>query len=104
MLLVRAELADLFDNRFQQGLGRLIPMALEGVNQPLLAEFLARFVERFGDAIGVERQRIAGEEMAFSNGAIPILEEHPTTVAVEPRRSREPSARRSRAARCPQLA
>src|SRR5579863_7132681 len=44
-------------------------------NQALLAELLFRTVERFGDAVGVERERVSWKQAPFANRAIPFLEE-----------------------------
>ena len=44
-------------------------------SQTLLAEFLARFVERFGDSIGIDCQGIAWAETTLANLAIPAAEQ-----------------------------
>ena len=75
MLFVGGELADVGDDVFEQGLGRLCAMAAEGVDQAGFAEFVAGFVEGFGDAVGVEDERVAGVDGAFANFAIPFFED-----------------------------
>src|SRR5438445_9882576 len=49
-------------------------MALEGFDEALLAELFIGGIVGFGDAVGVEGEGIARAEAAFSNFAIPILE------------------------------
>src|SRR5438067_6005 len=62
-------------NRGQQFLRRQFTMPPQGLNQSFFSKFLSVRVERFGDAVGVERERVAGEEMTFADRAIPVLEE-----------------------------
>src|SRR4051795_3240199 len=50
-------------------------MAAERCNQTLFSEFFSCVIERFGYAVGVEREGVAGGEPAFANRAIPIFEE-----------------------------
>src|SRR6266571_840663 len=49
-------------------------MALQNFDKALLAELVVVRVVGFGDAVGVESEGIAWEKLAFSNFAIPILE------------------------------
>src|SRR5690242_10008770 len=44
-------------------------------NQAPFAEFLVYIVERFGDTVGVECQRVPREQLAFVYRAIPFFEE-----------------------------
>ena len=48
-------------------------MAPQGLDQALVSEFLSRVVERFSDAVGVERKRVSRAEQAFVDQAIPGL-------------------------------
>src|SRR5437870_10653007 len=50
-------------------------MALESFDEALLAELLVSGIVGFGDAVGVEGEGVARAEAAFSNFAIPILED-----------------------------
>ena len=59
-LLVRTELANLFDQGSQQALRRQIPIPPQRFYQAGFAEFFAFRVEGFGDAVGVEREGVAG--------------------------------------------
>src|SRR6266704_6109524 len=49
-------------------------MALQNFDKALLAELVVVRVVAFGDAVGVESEGITWEKLAFSNFAIPILE------------------------------
>ena len=74
MLFVGGELADVGDDVFEEGLGGLGAMAAEGFDQAGFAEFVAGFVEGFGDAVGVEGESVAGVEGALADFAIPFFE------------------------------
>src|SRR6478672_6229484 len=50
-------------------------MPVQRVQEALFSEFLARLVERFDDAVGIERERVARRELTFGNGTIPFFEE-----------------------------
>jgi len=50
-------------------------MPLQGFDQALFSEFLIRRVVRFGYAVGVKRERVSWMKLAFSNFAIPFLED-----------------------------
>src|SRR5712664_602714 len=50
-------------------------MALQGFDEALFAEFFVGGVVGFGDAVGVEGERVPWVKLAFSNFAIPILED-----------------------------
>src|SRR6266404_4392333 len=49
-------------------------MAAEGVEEARLAEFFTVVIERFGDAVGVEGENIAGREVTFADFAVPLFE------------------------------
>src|SRR5260370_41351421 len=49
-------------------------MTLQGFDEALFAELFVCGVVGFGDAIGVEGEGVAWAKLAFSNFAIPILE------------------------------
>jgi len=74
VLFAWAELADVVDDRVEKGLGGLGAMAAEGFDQAVFAEFVAIFVEGFGDAVRIEGQGVAGAERAFVYFAIPLFE------------------------------
>jgi len=74
VLFAWAELADVVDDRVEKGLGGLGAMAAEGFDQAVFAEFVAIFVEGFGDAVRIEGQGVAGAERAFAYFAIPLFE------------------------------
>src|SRR6266568_2123807 len=50
-------------------------MLSQRFDQALFSEFFSAIVERFGDAVGVERECVSWEELAFPNRAIPFFEE-----------------------------
>lgn len=74
MLFAGGELADVGDNVFEKGLGRLGAMAAEGIDEAGFAELVAGFVEGFGDAVGVERESVARVKRALADFAIPFFE------------------------------
>jgi len=75
VLLVRAEAVDVLDDAGHGGLRGGMAVAGEGLNEAVFAELFAGGVGGFGDAIGVERESVAAAEMAFADGAIPVLED-----------------------------
>ena len=75
MLFPRAELLNFSYNRSDQGLGRDVTIALDCLNQPILAEFFARRVERLRNSIGVQDERVSVKDVAFFYGALPFLEQ-----------------------------
>src|SRR5713101_928586 len=50
-------------------------MPLQGFDEAVFSEFLLGGVVRFGDAVGVEGERVSWVNLAFSNRTIPILED-----------------------------
>ncbi len=78
-------------------------------DQALDSEFLASIVERFGDAVGVEHQRVSGEEAAFAYRAIPFFKDSEyrargfqpfqSVIAPEEKSGEMPAIRISQAAR-----
>ena len=50
-------------------------MPPQSFGQALFSKFFSRRVEGFGDAVGVEGDRIPAPKPAFPEGAIPFLEE-----------------------------
>jgi len=64
VLVARAELPNLIDNRGQQGFGGELAMPFEAFNQAWFAALFAFIVSRFGYAVGVERKGIAGNDEA----------------------------------------
>src|SRR5271169_4666234 len=58
-----------------QQVRRQVAMALQTVEEALLAELLTVAVEGLGDAVGVERERVTCEEPGLAHGTVPILEE-----------------------------
>lgn len=73
-LFVGAEAADFVDNGGEQILGREMVMVAKGIDEARLTKFLPGRAERFGDAVGVQNERIAGRELTFGEGTIPIFE------------------------------
>ena len=49
-------------------------MALQGFDEALFAELFVVRIVGFSDAVGVQGERVSLVEQAFSNFAIPILE------------------------------
>jgi hypothetical protein len=76
LLLARAELADFADDGGEKVIGGKGTVSAQGSHEAVFAEFIARVVEGFGDAVGVKGKRIARKELRFADGAIPFLE-HP---------------------------
>jgi len=74
VLLVGTEAAHFVDHGVEQRLGIKMVVAAKDIEQALLAEFFARGTEGFGDAVGIQRERVAGAELAFVKRAIPFSE------------------------------
>ena len=66
MLFVGGELADVGDYILEEGLAGLGAVAEQGLDEASFAVFVAGFVERFGDAVGVEDESVAGVDGAFA--------------------------------------
>ena len=66
MLFVGGELADVGDDVLEEGLAGLGAVPEEGFDEASFAEFVAGFVEGFGDAVGVEDQGVAGVDGALA--------------------------------------
>ena len=75
VLLVGTEALDFADDGSEGGLRAGLTVALQGFDEALLAELLFVGVVGFSDAVGVERERVAWMELAFSNFTIPVLED-----------------------------
>src|SRR5436190_17624780 len=85
VLLMGAPPANLVDNRRDHGLWGQGSMPLQGFDEALFSPLLVRVVEGFGDPIGVEHQRVSGEEAALRNRTIPVFEEpHYSAGGFEP--------------------
>jgi len=67
--------ADVGDYGGEQGLGRVVAVAAEGVDEAGFAEFFVCVVHGLGYAVGVESEEIAGVEMGFAYGALPSFEQ-----------------------------
>jgi len=52
-----------------------MPILLEGPRQASFAELLLAGVHRFHDAIGIDGQDVARNELGFCNRALPFLEQ-----------------------------
>ena len=74
MLFVGGKLAHVGDDGVEEGLGGLARWRRREVDQAGFAEFVAGFVEGFGDAVGVESERVPGAEGALADFAIPFFE------------------------------
>lgn len=68
-------MADGVDNGRTKIVTSCAAVTTESVDQARFAEFFAVGAERFGDAVGIEDQGVAGTELAFGDGAFPILED-----------------------------
>jgi hypothetical protein len=101
-VLVRGvEVADFCGDRFQSGLAGLVAMSVQPFYQGCFSELLTLSIVGFRYTIRVERQQIAGLELAFGDRAIPIskqaqqrcggVEAHARVVGAENQR-REMSA------------
>ena len=75
VLFVGAESLDFVQDRSQRGLGRSFSMLLQGFDEALFAELFVGRIRGFRDAIRVEGEAVPRMELAFSNGAIPLLED-----------------------------
>src|SRR5207237_9774957 len=63
-------------------------MLSQRLDQALFSKFLSSCVEGCGDAVGVKRECVSREELAFPNRAIPFLEESQHRAGgFEPRQS-----------------
>ena len=74
VLFVGGKLADVGDDGVEEGLRGEAAMAAEGFDEAAFAEFIAIFVEGFGDPVGVEGESVAGTEAALADFAVPFLE------------------------------
>ena len=68
VLLVGAEALDLADGGGEDLRWWEMRVALELGDEAVFAELLFRFVEGFGNAIGVEGEDVAGRELAIDGG------------------------------------
>jgi len=59
VLFERAKVLDLGSDSLHRFGGRQVSMPLKGRQEALLAELVARGVERFGGAVGIERQCVS---------------------------------------------
>lgn len=75
VLFLRAELPNPIDNRRNRGLRRQFSAPPKRFEQARFSEFLSGIVERFGDAIGIERERVPRVKATLPYRAVPILEE-----------------------------
>jgi hypothetical protein len=75
VLFMDAEPPNFVDDSGYDALGWQLPMSPEGVHQAPLSEFLSLAIGRLGYPIGVDRQRISGEESPLIDTAIPFAEQ-----------------------------
>jgi hypothetical protein len=75
VLFVGRELADVGHHVLQQRLAGLGTVAEERIDEARFAVFVLGLVERFGDAVGVEDERLAGVDGAFAQFAVPCFED-----------------------------
>src|SRR5215467_13404657 len=73
VLLAGAELVDFVDYSGEQVVGGKGAVAAERVGETFFAEFIAPFVEGFGDAVGVESENVARRKLDFADVAVPVL-------------------------------
>ena len=50
-------------------------MPTQRFDQALFSEFFSGIIERFGNAVGVKSERVAGEKLEFGNRAVPYRED-----------------------------
>jgi hypothetical protein len=74
VLFVGAEALDFVDDGSEGSLRTRLAIALECFNEALFAKLFVGGVVGFGDAVGVEGERVSRVKVAFSDFAIPILE------------------------------
>jgi hypothetical protein len=74
MLFVGRKLADVGDDILEEGLAGLGAMAEQGFDEAGFAVFVAGLVERFGDAVGIENEGVAGVDGLFAQFAVPLFE------------------------------
>ena len=96
LLLIRAELPDLFNNRINQDAGGTLTTTAQDLHQTWFSELFCITVRRFCHAIGVEQKSISGKSCRSSK--------RPITVQFESRCSSVWSSRKKSAGRCPQFA
>lgn len=75
MLIIWVEAPDFAGDGFEGGLAGLISVLTQSLDQGFFSEFVSVTVRGFGDAVGVERENVAGAQVAFSDGGIPVLEQ-----------------------------
>src|SRR5579871_2878700 len=75
LLFGGAELADFVDDRVEEIFRVAMAMAADCFHQALFAEFFVAFIECFGDAVGVEHQRVGEAELVFAERAVPFFEQ-----------------------------
>ena len=69
------ELPNFVDNGSHDVRRMAMTMPMQCLDQPFLAEFLVLLVERLGDPVGVDREQVAGKELADPSGGLPFVEE-----------------------------
>ena len=75
LLFAGTEAAHLVHHGGDEALRRETASRPQHFHEPLFAELLVAGVEGLDDAVGVNRERVAGEEFALFDAAIPIAEE-----------------------------
>ena len=75
VLFVRTELPDFVGNGRQQNLAGQLPVLAQPFGEIPLSKFFPGVVTSFGYAIGVEGQDVPRKQVAFADGAIPLLEQ-----------------------------
>src|ERR1035437_9610950 len=69
-----AEFVDVVHDGLHQGFGGLRLIDTQGVDEALFAEFFAAIGAGFGDAVGIEQQRVARVQGGRSFGTTPVFE------------------------------
>jgi hypothetical protein len=72
---MRSESPNLINDQREQGRWRPIAMSPDEIYQALFPQFFSCKVGRFGQAVGVEYEYVAGVELVFSYRAMPFLKQ-----------------------------
>ena len=74
-LFAGGEAADVTEDSADELVGAQVAMALQGFDEPLFAEFFVPGIGRFGQAVGVDGEQVAGTDATLCQFASPILKQ-----------------------------